>query len=170
MSGLPGRSRRAIRRELRANLRSSATEVGVREAISGLGSLRRLGLSYLDAEYGEGRPRPELLKGTAWAIAVEIALMIAMIVGFDSFLDGLEAGSPGPGAYVWDRIQFLGIRAEVSYDAAGFSGFTWSVSTIFLIYTFAAFILGSRLWRAVPIWWRRVRRDRADRRSPAPAP
>jgi hypothetical protein len=170
VSGLPGRSRRAIRRELRTNLRSSAAAVGVRQALFGLGSLRRLGLSYLDAEYGEGRPRPQLLKGMAWGIAVEFAVMLAMIVGFDAYLEGLEAGNPGPGTYVWDRIEFLGMRAEVTYDAAGFSGFAWSISAIFLVYTFTAFVLGSRLWRAVPIWWQRVRRDRAERRSPAAAP
>ena len=170
MAGLPGRSRRAIRRELRTNLRVSATDVGARQAISGLGSLRRLGLSYVDAEYGEGRPRPQLLKGSAWAVAAEVTVVVAMIVGFDSYLYGLDAGRPAAGTYVWDRIDFLGPRLEVTYDEAGFSGFYLSVSAIFLIYPFIAFLIGSRLWRALPIWWRRLRRDRDARRAAVPTP
>jgi len=170
LASLPSRSRRAIRRELRTNLRSSAAQVGTREAVRGLGNLHRLSLDYLDAEYGEGRPRPQLLKGTAWAYAVGFAVILAVIVGMDSYLDGLEAGSPGPGTYVWDRFDYLGPRLEVTYDEVGFSGFYLSLSAIFLIYPLIAFLLASRLWRALPIWWRRLRRDRDARRAAVPTP
>ena len=96
-----------------------------REAIAGLGNLRRLALDYLDAEYGEGRPRPQMLKGHGLGHRRRGRVDVALIVGFDSFLDGLEAGSPGSGhVRLGPGAGFLGQQAEVTYDDEGFAGST----------------------------------------------
>jgi hypothetical protein len=163
IQGLPSRSRVAVRRELRNNLRSSAAEVGAPEALRALGSLRRLALGYLDAEYGEGRPRPEILKGVFWTTAYDFAVVAAMIYGYESFLAGLETGGAEPGTYVWEPGRFFGYTAEVTFDENGLSGFSWSLSALFIVYSLVVFLVGARMWRLVPAWWRRVRRDRAIR-------
>jgi hypothetical protein len=161
VQSLPGRSRRAIRRELRTNLRASAAELGRAEAIRRLGSLRRLSREYLDVEYGHDGPRPHLLRGLFWALTIEAVILVALIGGFESFLDGVEsAGQPGPGTYSWDSLSLLGLSGEVRYDATGLSEFSFVVSGFTLLYVSAAFVLGSRLWRLVPAWLRRVRGHR----------
>lgn len=165
LQSLPSRSRRAIRRELRTNLRSSAAEVGAREAIRGLGSLRRLSLDYLEAEYGEGRPRAEFLKGLFWATAVDGMLLTGMVVGFESFIAGLEAGRPDPGTYTWSVGKVFGVTGDVTYDEVGYSGFSASASALFFAYSLIAFLIGSRIWRVVQVWWRRVRNDRVARQA-----
>jgi hypothetical protein len=163
VQSLPSRSRRAVRRELRNNLRSSAAQVGARDAIRGLGSLRRLSLGYLEAEYGEGRPRPDFLKGVFWAAAVDFVIAAAIVISFESFMDGLEAGGAGAGTYAWSTGKVFGITGEVTFDAKGFTGFWIEWSVLFFVYSSIAFVLGARLWRTVPAWWRRVQRDRAAR-------
>jgi len=163
LQGLPSRARVAIRRELRNNLRSSASEIGAREAIRSLGSLRRLALGYLDAEYGEGRPRPQILKGLFWSTAVDIVIVVALLFSFESYMDGLEAAGADPGTYTWSTGRVFGLTGEVTFDANGFVGFWLSASALFFLPSLIAFVIGGRLWRAVPAWWRRVRRDRAAR-------
>ena len=161
VQSLPGRSRRAIRRELRANLRASAAELGRAEAIRRLGSLRRLSREYLDAEYGHDGSRPQLLRGVFWALTIEAVIIVALIGGFESFLAGVEsAGRPGPGTYSWNSLSLLGLSGEVSYDATGLSEFSFLVSGFAPLYVLAGFIVGSRLWRLVPAWLRRVRKPR----------
>lgn len=155
VQALPGRSRRAIRRELRMNLRESAREMGAGEAIRRLGDLRRLSTGYLDAEYGDGGPRPQILTGVSWMVALSVVIVVATIVGFDSFMDGLEAGHPEPGTYTWQSAAWLGLDGEVTYDDQGFAGFRLSLSLLYALYFIAAFLLGSRLWRAIRPWWRR---------------
>jgi hypothetical protein len=161
VQSLPGRSRRAVRRELRANLRASAAELGRAEAIRRLGGLRRLSREYLDAEYGHDGPRPQLLRGMFWAFTIEAVILVTLISGFESFLAGVEsAGQPDPGTYSWNSLSLLGLSGDVSYDATGLSEFNFKFSGLALLYMVAGFILGSRLWRLVPAWLRRIRGHR----------
>jgi hypothetical protein len=167
VTSLPGTSRRAVRRELRANLRESAASLGAVDAIRGLGSLRRLALEYLDAEYGEGRPRPRILKGLFWAFAVEAVVVGWLILGLDSFSAGIAAADAGAGVYGWDGARWLGGSADVTYDGTTPTGFAWSLTPLVLAYPMVAFVLESRLWRAFPVWRRRSRLNRAQRPSAA---
>jgi hypothetical protein len=162
VQSLPGRSRQAVRRELRANLHRSTAELGASEAIQGLGDLRRLGREYLDAEYGH-RPRPHVLHGVLVALAIEAMIVVALIGGFQSFLAGLESGGPpAPGTYVWNSLTALGLSGEVTYDANGVSAFSFMVAGIAPLYVLVGFVVGSRLWRLVPAWLRRVRGRRTS--------
>ena len=88
-------------------------------------------------------------------IAVAVVIVAATIVGFDSFLAGLEAGGPEPGTYTWRSAAWLGLGGEVRYDDAGFAGFTVTLSLVYGLYFIVAFVLGSRLWRAIRRWRRR---------------
>jgi hypothetical protein len=161
VQSLPGSSRRAIRRELRTNLRASATDVGVAEAIRQLGSLHQLASGYLDAEY-EGRPRPRVLKAALWTVAVGTIILWSTFVGHSAFVDGMEAANPHPnGTFTWDGMEVLGVGGDVSYADGHLRSFGLSFNLWMLLYLVAAFLIGGRFWRLVPRWWRRRSRARA---------
>jgi hypothetical protein len=155
---LPGRRRKAIRAELRADLWASAQEVGVAEAVRRLGNLRRLSAGYADAEYGEDGPRTRYLKGIFWSVLAEIVLifvMMAQVFAFDAGL--MEAGSRA-GEY---RFRALGWGPvyETTYDEEGFISFSLDFTPALLPYALVllvAFLVGGRMWRALPRRRRRV--------------
>jgi hypothetical protein len=158
VQSLPGRSRRAIRREMRANLRAAGAEVGGREAVRRLGSLRRVAIGYLEAEYGEGRPRPHWLKAMFWVLAVEAVVLMVTFVGHSAFMSGVEAADRHPdGTYVWHGLGWLGVAGDVSYSGGKVEGSSFDFSGMVLVYLLAAAVLGGRLWRLLPAWWRRRR-------------
>lgn len=74
LQDLPSRRRRAVLRELQANLTAAGSECGASEALRRLGSRRELAEAYLQVEYGEHEPRPSLPKALFWAIVIECAL------------------------------------------------------------------------------------------------
>ena len=158
MTGIPGRERRAIRNEVQANLRASAAEVGTAEAVRRLGSLRRLGASYLDAEYGEGRPRPSLWRGIFWESLVGIFLIQGSFAALSAFMRGLEARPGAEGTFVWDEMATTIFWAEVTYQAGHLDNFALHLSWHPLLYVLVAFLLGGRFWRVLPLYLRRYRR------------
>lgn len=161
LQSLPARARRAIRREMRANLRASAAEVGVSEAVRGLGSVRRLAIDYLEAEY-DGGPRPSLLRGFGWTMAAGLILVMVVFVGHSAFIDGVEAANQRPnGTYAWGGWDLLGVRGEVTYADGQFEGFDLWFMPWMLLYPLVVFLVSARSWRVVSLWWRR--------RRPAPA-
>jgi len=169
LSVLPMRRQREIRRELRANLRASAAQVGSKAAVRNLGSLRRLSYEYLSAEY-RGRPWPIPFKGAAWMIITAAFLLTAWTVAVDSFRAGLaDAGAP-PGTYTvhWPLFGFGG---EITVDSSGgFTQHTFTLSLlVWLAWLLGAFVVGSRLWRVIPRWWDRLRHRRAQRDARAAA-
>ena len=159
---LPGPRRRAIRGEMRANLRAASAEVGTAEAIRRLGDLRRLAIEYTEAHYGEQRPRPNLRGLLVWSQLAALALVVVVFVGLESFIDGVEAAGAAPGIHEWTTLSPF-VWGEVEYDAAGrFRGFEFGTSVVFLlVYVLAAVVLGGRLWRLV--LWRPRQRQRASR-------
>lgn len=152
LSGLPGRRRRAIRRELRTNLRASAAQAGVVAAIRDLGSLRRLSIDYLNAEY-RGGPWPSMLRGIVWVVTVELVLLAVAFAQLAAYADGLVAGDAGPGTYAWSGSPLLGTAGEVTIDPTGqVSGLSFSLMLLPLLLIMAiAFIIGSRLWRLIAL-------------------
>lgn len=169
LSILPMRRQREIRRELRANLRASATQVGAKAAVRNLGSLRRLSFDYLSAEY-RGRPWPSLLKGFVWALVAEAALLLAWEMAIDSYIDGLTAGNPEPGTYTVEQ-PLIGLAIEATVDSSGdFSQTSFVLLLpVWLAWLLGAFVLGSRLWRVIPRWRDRLRDRRAQRDARAAA-
>lgn len=159
LADLPSRARKSACRDIRTNLRAAAAEVGAAQALRDLGNVRRIALDYLDAEYGEQHPRPRIFRGVFWALLVELVILSWAVVGHEAFTTGLEAAGPAPGTYSWDALRVLGLATEVSFDEGGFSGFSMYVYLWFLVYVAVAFILGGRLWRLIPAWWRARRRS-----------
>lgn len=168
VQSLPGRARKAIREEMRANLRAAAQEVGAAQAVDRLGSLRGLAADYLEAEYGQSGPRPRLLNGVFWVLAVQAVLLGLTSAGFDSFVAGVEAGNPHPsGTYTWSGLPLFGIGGGITYDSQGAeTGVHFTFALWALIYLLAAFVLGGRLWRLPAAWWRTRRRSRPGETPP----
>jgi hypothetical protein len=161
---MSGRSRRALRRELRTNLRASASEVGAAEAIRRLGDLRLLAEGYLDAEYAGGR-RPRLRKAVFWTLAVQVVILWSAFVGHAAFVDGVEMVDPRPdGTFGWDGLKVLGIGTEVGYTDGQVRSFGLSANLWTLLLLLVAFLTGGRYWRALP---RRRRRPIPDPTTPA---
>jgi hypothetical protein len=160
---LPMRRQREIRRELRANLRASAAEVGAKAAVRNLGSLRRLSYEYLSAEY-RGRPWPTPFRGIAWMITVAVLLTITHVMTMETYLDGLTDADAAPGTYTLRR-PIIGLVSEVTVDGSGdTSSLAFLVSLpVWLAWLLGAFVVGSRLWRLIPRWRDRLRDRRAQR-------
>jgi hypothetical protein len=167
LQDLPARTRRAVRRELRANLRGSAAELGAAAAIERLGNLHKLAIGYLEAEYAD-RPQPRWLIGLCWALAVELVILCSAFVGQFAFMDGVEAGNAHPnGTFVWNGLAFLGVGGDVTYTGGEPTSFGLSLNLWMLVYPLAAFVIGGRLWRLAPAWRRSARR-RQDASTPLP--
>jgi hypothetical protein len=150
---LPSRRRKEVRHELQANLRAAAAEHGSREAVRQLGDLRRLASGYLDAEYGEGRPRPRYLNGLLWAVAVELAYVAATMLWLKAFQAGAETVVPHPdGTFAAGDGQWLP-HVGVIFVNGRANGWDFSVPLLtFFLYPFVAFALGARIWRWRPRW------------------
>jgi hypothetical protein len=150
---VPGPRRRELRRTLRADLWASAREVGAATAIRNLGPVRRLAAGYLDAEYGDDRPRPRYLKGVFWTILVEAVLGLLVAGRLVAFDTGLAAAGPGAGEYAFRPLGGWGPVYRVSYDETGYAGFVLDVTPAllpFVLVLVLAFLVGGRFWRALP--------------------
>lgn len=157
LQSLPGRSRRAVRRELRTNLTASAAQVGTAEAIRQLGNPHHLAAEYLDAEYA-GRPRPQLRKAVFWTLAVEIVILWTTLVAHAAFVDGAGAANPLlTGTLTWDSLRLLGVGGDVTYVDGQVETLGIWVNQWLLLHLLAAFVIGGRLWRLVPLWLGRRR-------------
>jgi hypothetical protein len=163
LSPLPARRQREIRHELRANLRASAAQSGAKAAVRGLGSLRRLGYEYLSVEY-RGRPWPTPIRGVAWTITTAVLLTVTHLLVMESYVDGLTDAGAEPGTYTL-RLPVIGLASEITVDGSGdTSSLVLLLSLpVWLAWLFGAFVVGSRLWRAIPRWRDRRRDRRAQR-------
>jgi hypothetical protein len=162
LQDLPGHARRTARRDLRSNLLAAAAEDGAGPALRRLGTLRRLAAGYLDAEYGEGGPRPRWLRGLLWAVAVYVLLAAAMLAVQQAFIDGVLAVNPtADGTYVWSGAPIGVTRGEVTLTRGHLHSASLSFGPVPLLYLTAALCLGARAWRALPRRRRPARSARA---------
>ncbi len=146
---LPGRRRRSVRRELRADLWASTREVGAAEAIRRLGNLRRLSAEYLDVEYGAKRPR--YLKGAFWAFMAVVVLEVHTFARIDGFHHGLEVADPGDGSFTLRPLGRFGPVYETAYVDGTFDSFSLDLAPALLplaVVLLGAFLVGGRFWRA----------------------
>lgn len=156
LENLPYRSKRAKRRETRANLYAATADVGTAEAIRGLGNLRRLAADYLAAEYGERGPRPSYTTGTVCLLVVHVFAAVIAQVGKAAFTAGIVATTPhATGVFHWQGVPYLVDEATITLNdgtASTMAGGAWTP----LVYLSAmvAFVLGGRLWRLLPQWRR----------------
>lgn len=136
---------RELTRELRRELKATASDVGWRRALSDLGSPRTLAQGYLDEL---PRPVPRWSAGAVWGgIALAFALYTAMAYAFGT-LDTLSelAGTEALSVH----RQFLG--ADFTYtggpDELAMTGsFGWAWVAVHLAVFVIPFALGARIWR-----------------------
>lgn len=124
LAGVPGRTRRDLRRELRANLIDSARAKGVRAALTGLGSPWALAAEDARAVCDPSRP--------AWSLGITCGLTAALLYVFSfawqvfGFLDGARAvASAGqvtggltlyPGSRIVHEWGPDGLSAQLSFS------------------------------------------------------
>lgn len=149
LADLPGRRRREIVRELRANLRAAAGEFGGREAVARLGSRKELANGYLAA----AGPRSRWKIGLAW-IAVTWSTWVLLLVLLEiGFMVGVDAAAPaGDHSYSWRAPWLLGFGGEADVADGQLLGLGLEVRAPGpLVVGLAAFALGSsRFWRMLP--------------------
>ncbi|MFI2373395.1 hypothetical protein [Streptomyces sp. NPDC018833] len=154
---LPIRSKRAKRRETRANLYAAAADVGTAEAIRRLGDLRHLAADYLAAEYGEHGPRPSYTMGAVWLITVHVIAGLVAVVGKAAFTAGVRAADPrATGDFPWPGVRHVIDEATVTlHDGATSATVGGAWTPLVYLVSAIAFVVGGRLWRLLPQWRRR---------------
>jgi hypothetical protein len=154
--------RRAIRRELRAHLRASASEVGCDEALRRLGDLDELAREYREAE--RGLPRGlRVGSGVVAAIAVWVLLIVLDGRTIMSWNDLESRGDFDPWSWTFGApngkaslLTFsgdveLGLLLDIEVHRLGY-----------LLLPVLAFLIGARFWRvfhrpgSLPTRWRRA--------------
>ena len=142
---VPWRRRKAIRRELRANLREAAAAVGANQAIYSLGGVRELAAAYVEGCRGAINVR-------AGSIAAGAVLFLLGLVGFVilfAYSEGfLAASGVGDWAYNFYGL-FEGSGHIVSHVKNGVGDtFTVAVLTpLDLLLAVVAGVLASRPWK-----------------------
>ena len=140
-AGVPGRRRRDLRRELRANLGDATVLVGSGNAVRGLGSTRAMAA----AASCPDPTRPRWTVGFTVGIGLLGLSLLAEFFAALSWLDGAMAASPETpvtGAMTF----FPGSSLTHSPSASGFSlsvNFGW----VWLAVGFITFVLAARPWR-----------------------
>lgn len=137
---IPGKVRRQILHELRANLREAAAVVGMKAAIQQLGDLRALGASYLEVYRG----RVDLRRGSTAALVAYVAVQVVAFAVFFAFQGGVLT-SGGHGA-AYDFLNGFGPFGG-SVGAGGRSFEVALLTPAHVVVMLVAFVIGSRLWR-----------------------
>ena len=152
---LPRRTRIATRREVRANLRAAAHDVGTTIALRRLGNAHSLAEQYLDAEFGDA-PRPSWIAAGLFVVGVQLLLTWLLAEAADAFAKGIVALSPhATGTYSWRGIRY--VQSEVTFTLTDGRyrsvGGAWT-PLVWILWIGGTIAVG-RLWRLVPAWRRR---------------
>ncbi len=141
LRGAPGRRRRDLRRELRANLTEATAHVGARAAVERLGSTRAMAAEAVPVR--EDRPRWSvgLIAGTVtFAVVVLVELLSAL-----AWSDGAMAAAP-ESTTSGSLTFFPGSALEYAPLDAGFAltlGFGWLAPALAVV----TFLAVARPWR-----------------------
>lgn len=144
MQDYPRKEYRRIKRELRAETRAAAADVGMRQALRGLGHPRILAEGYI-AEYGKRLPR---YTTGAVAAGLAVGLILYLFVAYSlGALDAIESmGGGSVTRYPFgSETVFTSTAEEISVASVGSPGWLLVYGTAAVV----AFVLGSRLWRAL---------------------
>jgi hypothetical protein len=144
---VPFSRRRAIRREVRANLRAAGNDVGETEAIRRLGDIDEVAADYRTAAGLGRRPfRPD--KGVRAVLWTWLGLLLVAVIRIPTFgmVDMFDAHT---GAQEWDwGIRYLfEFRGDIPTSTLFEGDVYW---TAFIAFGTAAFLVGSRAWRLLP--------------------
>jgi hypothetical protein len=156
---LPRKSRIAKRREVRDNLLSAATDIGISNALRNLGNSRQLAVEYRAAEFGD-EPRPSWLAAGMFLFAGQLILTSFLSEAASAFGAGIATANPdATGTFTWSGIRYLQdtvtytlVNGKGSSVGGAWTPLAWALWII-------ATVLVGRLWRLVPKW--RSRRSAA---------
>jgi hypothetical protein len=139
--GVPGRQRRELRRELRANLEDAAAQVGAREAVRRLGPIRALAAEAAAATRAESRPswnRGALVAGKTVAAVLVLELLAVVWWTGAAHASGNETVRGGLALFPGSMVEYSRIPGGESLSVRP----GW----LFLAAAAAAFTLASRPW------------------------
>lgn len=147
MRGVPGSRRRALRRELRANLTEASADVGTTRALFGIGSPKELAYAATDAD----PTRPRWSQGALWASAVFAMVVFSLLFTAIAFTAGVEAsGVTGETVrgfvFPWFGVDF---SARVEPGGGGLSTGAGASFVPVLGLPLLTFLVVSRAWRAL---------------------
>lgn len=159
---LPWRTRINTRREVRANLKDAAGDVGAREAIRRLGHPAELAQQYLTAQFGD-RPRPSYMAAALFFLTAQLIFTTVLDEAARAFAKGVAARDPhAVGTFTWSGIGYLqdSVRYTFTDGRYDFVGGAWTPLAwgLWIVST----ICVGRLWRALPTWRRRNDRSLAE--------
>lgn len=146
LRGTRGKQRRAMRRELRTNLKDATADVGVTQALFNIGSPKQLAYEMTP----EAQLRPRWSMGAMWATVTFGLVVFACLFTAFAFVAGVEAsGVTGQTVhgfvFPWFGVDF---SARVEPDGRGLSAGAGNIAWWFLGLPLLTFLLVSRPWRA----------------------
>lgn len=142
--GTPGRRRRDLRRELRANLLEAAQMDGVAAALDGIGSPRALAVQVGELD----RSRPRWWPGLLWGAVTFVVILVGMVQVNAVMLATLAAA--GGGNAVIEVPPWWGVRFSAAVGSDGSIGAEGSL--LWVVLPFVVFLVASQPWRP---WTRR---------------
>jgi HAAS len=154
---VPYRQRRAILVDLRRNVHDAAAQVGAAQALERLGDPDDLAAQYSDDDH---RRRPLIRNGVIWTAWTIILLGFVTLVRIPTF-GTIDEFDRHTGATTWHvQLWRLGEAGGDTSTDTLFEATVYNYADVLL--AAAAFIVASRLWRA-------IRHDAGVRGSPAAA-
>lgn len=150
MQDYPQRRHRAIKADLRRELDATAAEIGMRNAIRGLGRPTALAERYREEL---DRPVPRWATGAAWAAIAIMALVCLTTAYARGALDALDA--LGGGSFTSNVLGTETVITSTSDALSVESRATPTGAAVFLGTGLVTFLLAARAWRVLPA------RDRA---------
>lgn len=144
LRGTRGRDRKALRRELRDNLKAAVADAGITRALFGIGSPKQL--AYDATPQAAGRPRWSM--GALWAGLTFAGVLLALTWTAITFMQVVDAsGTRGTqvssSIFPWFGTTF---QAELADSGGGFS-FAVDNPIALLALPLLVFVLVSGPWR-----------------------
>lgn len=152
--GVPLGVRSALGREMRANLTEAAADVGLAEALAGVGEPKDLATEA--AETAVDPTRPTWLTGLGWAFTAALGYAVVMLLSFITFAQGVQATGSEAGRGWALLVPGMDVMVSNSPSSFGFEteGFPWLLPVLAVL----GFLVGSRVWRlTIPAEQRRER-------------
>lgn len=152
--GVPLGVRSALGREMRANLTEAAADVGLAEALAGVGEPKDLATEA--AETAVDPTRPTWLTGLGWAFTAALGYAVVMLLSFITFAQGVQATGSEAGRGWALLVPGMDVMVSNSPSSFGFEteGFPWLLPVVAVL----GFLIGSRVWRlTIPAEQRRER-------------
>jgi len=142
---VPAKTRRVLRRDLKANLAEAATNVGTSKALANVGAMRRLAAETTRGTQIQSRWLAGVVVGFSTLAALLVLLLLASLYYADGVLDS-GATEPVGGTL----FPFLGSTIEVNNQGAG-QGFIVGVSPgpLPFLVAGAALVFVAKPWRSI---------------------